>query len=57
MAFQSAQNNSTGGPLTDANVEVAEQDELRFLFAGAMGAIRNPTFHRDVELDDAMTAQ
>jgi uncharacterized protein (TIGR02391 family) len=40
------------GPLTDKSVVPAERDALSNLFAGAIGAYKNPHSHRNVALDD-----
>jgi uncharacterized protein (TIGR02391 family) len=40
------------GRLTDKNAERAEQQALSDLFAGAIGAYKNPHSHRNVALDD-----
>ena len=47
------------GPLTDLSIPRGEQDGTRALFAGAFGALRNPTGHRQVdyaELSEAAEA-
>ena len=38
------------GPLTDKTVVVAEREAMASLFAGAIGAAKNPASHRDVEM-------
>jgi uncharacterized protein (TIGR02391 family) len=43
---------SKAGPLTDASALEAEQESMRDLFVGAIGAMKNPSSHRDVEFDD-----
>ncbi|GAA4682157.1 TIGR02391 family protein [Frondihabitans cladoniiphilus] len=45
-----------GGPLADANEVVPEQDAVRDLFTGAIGAFKNPTSHRAVEFDSPIEA-
>jgi uncharacterized protein (TIGR02391 family) len=45
-----------GGPLTDSASPKGEQEGTRALFAGAFGALRNPTGHRQVEYDDLSEA-
>lgn len=40
------------GPLTDKGSEKAERDARSALFAGAIGAYKNPHSHRNVALDD-----
>lgn len=44
------------GPLTDLEAEGGEKDATMNLFAGAMGAFKNPQAHRDVRLDDPVDA-
>lgn len=45
-------NGSQSGPLTDLMVEYAEQEARAHLFAGAVGAFKNPHSHRNVNLSD-----
>jgi uncharacterized protein (TIGR02391 family) len=45
------------GKLTDKESVVAEREAMSALFAGAMGYCRNPTAHRDVELDRVSAAR
>jgi uncharacterized protein (TIGR02391 family) len=40
------------GPLTDKTAVVAEREALSNLFAGAIGAYKNPHSHRNITLDD-----
>ena len=44
------------GTLTDRSADVGEQQGLRFLFAGAFGAVRNPLGHRNFEWEDSTEA-
>lgn len=41
----------TGGPLTDSNAPVAEQEALAHLFAGGVGSYKNPHSHRNVTIE------
>lgn len=45
-----------GGRLRDPDAVEAEQEGLRSLFAGAYGALRNPSGHRDIDYDDVAEA-
>jgi len=45
-----------GGPLTDPEAEVGEQDAMSNLFAGAIGVFKNPSSHRTVSYDDPTIA-
>jgi uncharacterized protein (TIGR02391 family) len=44
--------NVEDGPLTDKSAETSERQALSDLFAGAIGAYKNPHSHRNVALDD-----
>lgn len=44
--------NPQGGPLTDQSVPPAEREARSALFAGAIGAYKNPQSHRRVALDN-----
>lgn len=44
------------GPLTDARLEGGEREAISHLFAGALGAFKNPTSHRVVDFDDPAVA-
>ena len=48
--------NPAGGPLTDSSVPKPEREAVAHLFAGAIGAYKNPSSHRNVDLDDATVA-
>ncbi|MDQ4092594.1 MAG: TIGR02391 family protein [Actinomycetota bacterium] len=45
-----------GGPLTDDRLETGEREAISHLFAGALGAFKNPTSHRVVDFDDPAVA-
>ena len=47
----------TPGPLTDANLPVAEQEGIAHLFAGAIGLYKNPQSHRYVPTSAAEAAE
>ncbi|MET9515855.1 TIGR02391 family protein [Streptomyces sp. NPDC002994] len=55
-AFQPHQNGKAGVPLADAGAEGGEQEAASALFAGAMGAYKNPGSHRTVDFDDPLEA-
>jgi uncharacterized protein (TIGR02391 family) len=44
------------GPLCDQNAEAGEQQGMMDLFAGALGALKNPHSHRVVNLEDPAEA-
>lgn len=45
-----------GGPLADDRLEAGERQAISHLFAGALGAFKNPTSHRVVDFDDPAVA-
>jgi uncharacterized protein (TIGR02391 family) len=45
-----------GGQLTDERLEAGEREAISHLFAGALGAFKNPTSHRVVDFDDPAVA-
>ncbi|MFE3444948.1 TIGR02391 family protein [Nocardia sp. NPDC059180] len=45
-----------GGPLTDPAAEGGEKTAMMDLFAGAIGAFKNPANHRTNQFDDAVEA-
>jgi uncharacterized protein (TIGR02391 family) len=45
------------GPLTDQTLPRAERESFAHLFAGAIGAFKNPHSHRKVTIDDMREAQ
>jgi len=47
---------ATGWLLADAGAEGGEQEAASALFAGAMGAYKNPASHRTVDFDDPIEA-
>ncbi|MEU5709869.1 TIGR02391 family protein [Streptomyces flaveolus] len=55
-AFRPHENGKTGGALADAEAEGGEQAATANLFAGAMGAYKNPASHRTVDFDDPIEA-
>lgn len=48
--------NPMRGPLTDNKMEKSEREARSALFAGAIGAYKNPSSHRDVEFDNPADA-
>lgn len=55
-AFQPDEKGATPGALTDTQTDVGEQKGVADLFAGAMGALRNPLAHRPVDFEDPIEA-
>ena len=55
-AVMNAFNPDKNGPLTDAALESGEQKAIQFLFAGAIGAFKNPSSHRQVDYEDPTVA-
>jgi uncharacterized protein (TIGR02391 family) len=49
--------NEKTGPLTDQSLPKAEREALAHLFAGAIGAFKNPHSHRKVAIADLREAQ
>lgn len=45
-----------GGPLADMDSEKSEREAIAHLFSGAIGALKNPQSHREVEIADAAEA-
>lgn len=48
--------NPQGGPLADQNLDQGEKQALSDLFAGALGAFKNPTSHRVVDFEEPARA-
>lgn len=48
--------NADTGPLTDYELDGGERKAIADLFAGALGAFKNPTSHRIVDFDDPALA-
>lgn len=48
--------NPAGGPLADSSVPKPEREAIAHLFAGAIGAYKNPSSHRNVNMQDATVA-
>jgi len=57
-AFQPGKKEGGGplGPLTDPEMEFSEREAVAHLFAGAIGYIKNPLSHRELNIDDARVA-
>ena len=45
------------GPLTDKSVVPSEREATAALFAGAIGAAKNPSSHREFEMNKAEAAR
>jgi uncharacterized protein (TIGR02391 family) len=45
------------GPLTDKSVVTSEREAIASMFAGAIGAAKNPTSHREFEMSKAEAAR
>lgn len=54
--MKKAFNPSRNGPLVDRKLDAGEQESMMFLFAGAIGAFKNPSSHRQVDYGDATVA-
>ena len=48
--------NPNTGTLTDLDAEMGEREAMSALFAGAIGAFKNPISHRTVDYDDPLLA-
>jgi uncharacterized protein (TIGR02391 family) len=48
--------NENTGPLTDMSLLPQERQSISALFAGSIGAFKNPGSHREVEFDDPLHA-
>ena len=46
-----------GGPLADSALPTAEQESTMHLFAGAIGSYKNPTSHREFQVDPTATVE
>ncbi len=46
----------SGGPLSDTSLPDAEREAMAHLFAGAIGAYKNPASHRNIDMSDATVA-
>ncbi|HEY1680435.1 MAG TPA: TIGR02391 family protein [Candidatus Tumulicola sp.] len=55
-AFGSNKEGTELGPLSDPDMEPSERVSLMNLFAGAIGYIKNPLSHRELDIDDARIA-
>lgn len=49
-------NRTKNGPLVDPALDPGEQESMMHLFAGAIGAFKNPSSHRQVDYGDATVA-
>lgn len=57
-AFNPGKKDGSGslGPLADPDLEFTEREAVAHLFAGAIGYIKNPLSHRELNIDDARIA-
>ena len=54
--MMNAFNPDKSGPLADPKLDAGEQKATQFLFAGAIGAFKNPSSHRQVDYGDPTVA-